>query len=77
MNVLRMVKLFGWEEKMSQRIKETREKELLAIWWLKVSKHSHELAVINRHFYTLGSGITNGNCGVSTKLNHLLHTQVD
>ncbi|KAF9481117.1 multidrug resistance-associated ABC transporter [Pholiota conissans] len=35
-NVLRMVKLFGWEEKMSKRIREARDDELNSIWWLKV-----------------------------------------
>lgn len=32
MNVLRMIKLFGWEEKMSEKIAEKREEEL---GWLK------------------------------------------
>ncbi|KAF8182307.1 multidrug resistance-associated ABC transporter [Pholiota molesta] len=36
-NALRMVKLFGWERKMSKRIRDARDEELLAIWWLKVS----------------------------------------
>lgn len=32
MNVLRMIKLFGWEKKMSEKIAEKREEEL---GWLK------------------------------------------
>ena len=32
MNVLRMVKLFGWEKKMESRIAEKREEELV---WIK------------------------------------------
>ncbi|KAF7973519.1 hypothetical protein HWV62_14938 [Athelia sp. TMB] len=32
MNVLRMVKLFGWEKKMNERISEKREDELHYIW---------------------------------------------
>ncbi|KAL4068375.1 hypothetical protein V8B97DRAFT_1975301 [Scleroderma yunnanense] len=36
MNVLRMVKLFGWEKKMDERISEKREVELLWIWKFKL-----------------------------------------
>ncbi|KAJ7246793.1 hypothetical protein B0H12DRAFT_753891 [Mycena haematopus] len=32
MNVLRMIKLFGWESKMLARVNEKREEELLWIW---------------------------------------------
>jgi len=32
LNVLRMVKLFGWEQKMEGRIAEKREEELIWIW---------------------------------------------
>ncbi|KAG6885716.1 hypothetical protein C0993_010889 [Termitomyces sp. T159_Od127] len=32
MNVLRMIKLFGWEKKMEEKIAEKREKELVWIW---------------------------------------------
>ncbi|KAH6916771.1 ATP-binding cassette transporter [Coprinopsis sp. MPI-PUGE-AT-0042] len=32
MNVMRMVKLFGWEKKMEDRIREKREEELSLIW---------------------------------------------
>ena len=32
MNILRMVKLFGWEKKMYIRIREKREEELALIW---------------------------------------------
>lgn len=36
MNVLRMVKLFGWEKKMDIRMSEKREIELLWIWKFKL-----------------------------------------
>ncbi|KAF9243741.1 P-loop containing nucleoside triphosphate hydrolase protein [Melanogaster broomeanus] len=36
MNVLRMVKLFGWQKKMGERISEKREVELLLTWKLKL-----------------------------------------
>lgn len=32
MNVLRMIKLFGWEKKMEEKIAQKREKELVWIW---------------------------------------------
>lgn len=32
MNVLRMVKMFGWEKKMNERIAEKREEELRYFW---------------------------------------------
>lgn len=32
MNMLRMIKLFGWEMKMQDRISEKREEELVWIW---------------------------------------------
>jgi hypothetical protein len=32
-----MVKLFGWEQKMSQSIREKRDEELVWIWKDKVS----------------------------------------
>lgn len=32
MNVIRMVKLFGWERKMNERVAEKREEELIWIW---------------------------------------------
>jgi hypothetical protein len=35
-NVLRMVKLFGWETKMTQRIDQSRQQELKWLWKLKV-----------------------------------------
>jgi hypothetical protein len=31
MNVLRMIKLFGWEKKINQKIADTRERELKSI----------------------------------------------
>ncbi|KIJ68833.1 hypothetical protein HYDPIDRAFT_173463 [Hydnomerulius pinastri MD-312] len=36
MNVLRMIKLFGWEKKMEARLSEKREVELLWIWKFKI-----------------------------------------
>ena len=36
LGVLRMVKLFGWEQKMSKTLKEKREEELVWIWRDKV-----------------------------------------
>jgi hypothetical protein len=36
MNVIRMVKLFGWESKMTQRVADKREEELAWIWKLGV-----------------------------------------
>ncbi|KAJ3564413.1 hypothetical protein NP233_g8310 [Leucocoprinus birnbaumii] len=36
MNVLRMIKLFGWENKMQDRISEKREEELLCLWQLQI-----------------------------------------
>ena len=38
LGVLRMVKLFGWERKMSKMIKEKRDKELVWIWKDKVGR---------------------------------------
>lgn len=32
MNMLRMIKLFGWESKMQDRISEKREDELVWLW---------------------------------------------
>jgi hypothetical protein len=32
MNVLRMIKLFGWEKKMDENVSEKREEELQWIW---------------------------------------------
>lgn len=36
MLVIRMVKMFGWEGRMSERIDEKREIELQWVWWTKV-----------------------------------------
>jgi len=36
MNVLRMIKLFGWEKKISERISQRREEELKFVWKVKV-----------------------------------------
>jgi hypothetical protein len=36
MNVLRMVKLFGWEKSMWDRICEKREEELAFLWKRKL-----------------------------------------
>lgn len=35
--IIRMVKLFGWEDKMSQKVEEERKEELHWIWKVKVS----------------------------------------
>ncbi|KAH9480681.1 ATP-binding cassette transporter abc4 [Psilocybe cubensis] len=35
-NVIRMIKVFGWEEKMSKRIKQSRDNELTSLWRLKL-----------------------------------------
>jgi hypothetical protein len=32
MNILRMVKLFGWEGKMNEKISKKREEELVWMW---------------------------------------------
>ena len=36
MNVLRMIKLFGWESKINLRIADKREEELKSIQWSKI-----------------------------------------
>ena len=38
LGVLRMIKLFGWEHKMSEAIKEKRDEELVWIWKDKVKQ---------------------------------------
>ncbi|KJA20178.1 hypothetical protein HYPSUDRAFT_204055 [Hypholoma sublateritium FD-334 SS-4] len=35
MNIIRMVKLFGWEDRMAERLSGTREAELLLVWKIK------------------------------------------
>ena len=37
-NVLRMIKLFGWERRVSERIQEKRNDELGWLWKLKVGR---------------------------------------
>ena len=37
MNVIRMVKMFGWERKIQGRIDERREVELKWVWKARVS----------------------------------------
>ena len=37
-NVLRMIKLFGWERRVSERIQEKRNGELVWLWKLKVGR---------------------------------------
>jgi hypothetical protein len=32
MNVIRMIKLFGWESKMNERLADRREEELMWLW---------------------------------------------
>lgn len=34
MNIIRMVKLFGWENRMAEKLKEKREEELKLVWKL-------------------------------------------
>ncbi|KAG6888553.1 hypothetical protein C0995_007425 [Termitomyces sp. Mi166 len=36
MSVIRMIKMFGWEKKMAERIDEKREAELTWVWWNKI-----------------------------------------
>jgi len=36
MNVLRMIKMFGWERKIQQKVNERREEELVWVWKGKV-----------------------------------------
>lgn len=43
MNVIRMIKLFGWEKKIEDRIAEKREEELVWLW----RKQALELAGTN------------------------------
>ncbi|KAF8969860.1 hypothetical protein BDZ97DRAFT_1902271 [Flammula alnicola] len=40
-SVLRMIKLFGWEINMSQRLDHTREEELKWLWKMKVSPRTN------------------------------------
>ncbi|KAF4617652.1 hypothetical protein D9613_005677 [Agrocybe pediades] len=42
-NVLRMIKLFGWEQKMSERLDKTREDELKWLWKLKLLDNVNSL----------------------------------
>ncbi|KAF8068784.1 P-loop containing nucleoside triphosphate hydrolase protein [Lyophyllum atratum] len=46
MSVIRMIKMFGWENRMSERINEKREIELLWVWWNKI----YTLLTMNFHF---------------------------
>lgn len=43
MSVIRMVKLFGWEEKMSTRLDKKREEELQWVW----NSRMYNLAINN------------------------------
>lgn len=36
MNVLRMIKLFGWERKVNGQVEEKREEELRLLWKRKL-----------------------------------------
>jgi hypothetical protein len=36
MNVLRMIKLFGWESKMNERLADKRKEELVWLWKRKL-----------------------------------------
>lgn len=44
-NVLRMVKLFGWEIKMAQRLDQSRQQELKWLWKLKVCRKANFIDV--------------------------------
>ncbi|KAJ8082215.1 hypothetical protein PM082_008062 [Marasmius tenuissimus] len=44
MNVIRMVKMFGWEQKMNSRISDKREKELYWIWRLRMLNMATSIA---------------------------------
>ncbi|GLB42122.1 putative P-loop containing nucleoside triphosphate hydrolase protein [Lyophyllum shimeji] len=48
MSVIRMIKMFGWETKMSERIDEKREVELYWVFWNKI----YSLTTMNFHFIT-------------------------
>lgn len=48
MNVLRMVKLFGWERKMNKKVEEKREEELIWVWRRQI------LDLINGNFKSVG-----------------------
>ncbi|KAF9462732.1 P-loop containing nucleoside triphosphate hydrolase protein [Collybia nuda] len=47
MSVIRMIKMFGWERKMSAQINEKREVELIWVWWNKVYTFTN----MNFHFF--------------------------
>ncbi|KAK1228101.1 hypothetical protein PQX77_008872 [Marasmius sp. AFHP31] len=44
MNVIRMIKMFGWEQKMNSRISDKREKELYWIWKLRMLNMATSIA---------------------------------
>lgn len=43
MGVLRMIKLFGWESRVSSSVAEKREEELKAIWRRKVLRMANNI----------------------------------
>ena len=43
MNVIRMIKMFGWESKIQNRIDERREEELNYVWKGKALEAAIEL----------------------------------
>ena len=43
MNVIRMIKMFGWEGKIQKRIDERRQEELKYVWKGKVLEAAIEL----------------------------------
>ena len=57
-NVLRMIKLFGWERKVSDRIGEKRNTELNWLWKLKVGRMTI-LLLSTCHWYHI-LGVRNG-----------------
>jgi len=53
-NVIRMIKLFGWERKMEKRIEERRQEELKMLWKLKLLELCN---VVLRYVKTLTLGL--------------------
>lgn len=39
MSVIRMIKMFGWERKMNEKISQKREEELVWVWKGAVRNH--------------------------------------
>ena len=52
LGVLRMIKLFGWEHKMSEAIKQKRDEELVWIWKDKVKCMLQLVRLIDIQYFT-------------------------